>query len=61
MKLWLKNPLAILVSDDVDAGGGIVVESDTIIEILPSGGRPATEMDQVFDGSAHVVLPGLVN
>ena len=61
MKLWLKNPLAILVSDDVDAGGGIVVESDTIIEILPSGGRPATEIDQVFDGSAHVVLPGLVN
>ncbi|HHL35478.1 MAG TPA: 8-oxoguanine deaminase [Desulfobulbaceae bacterium] len=61
MKLWLKNPLAVLVSDDVDAGGGIVVEDERIIEILPSGGRPATEIDQVFDGSAHVVLPGLVN
>ncbi len=61
MKFWLKNPLAVLVSDDVDAGGGIVVEDDRISEIIAGGGRPATKVDRLFDGSAHVVLPGLIN
>ena len=61
MTIWLKNPLAVLVSDDVDAGGGIVVEDDRISEIIAGGGRPATKIERVFDGSAHVVLPGLVN
>jgi len=61
MKLWLKNPLAVLVSKGVDAGGGLVIEDDRIIEILPAGSRPSTETKHIFDGSAHVVLPGLIN
>ncbi len=61
MTIWLKNPLAVLVSDDVDAGGGIVVEDDRISEIISGGDRPSTEVDRVFDASAHVVLPGLIN
>ncbi|HHB76247.1 MAG TPA: 8-oxoguanine deaminase [Desulfobulbus sp.] len=61
MKLWLKNPLAVLVSEGVDAGGGLVIEGDRIIEILPSGSQPSTEVAHIFDGSAHVVLPGLIN
>jgi len=61
MKLWLKNPLAVLVSKGVDAGGGLVIEDDRIIEILPAGSRPSTEAKHIFDGSAHVVLPGLIN
>ncbi len=61
MKLWLKNPLAVLASKGVDAGGGLVIEDDRIIEILPAGSRPSTEVANIFDGSAHVVLPGLIN
>ena len=61
MKLWLKNPLAVLANKGVDAGGGLVIEDDRIIEILPAGSQPSTEAKHIFDGSAHVVLPGLIN
>ena len=56
MKLWIKNPLAILAQD---AGGGVVVENGVIVELVIAGATPLH--DEVFDASAHVVLPGLVN
>jgi 8-oxoguanine deaminase len=56
-RLWIRNPLAILAEA---AGGGIVVEGARIVELVPAGGEPATPA-AVFDASAHVVLPGLVN
>lgn len=59
--VWIKNPLAILVSDGVDAGGGLVVQDGIITELVRSGQQPDTNGAQVFDASAHVVLPGLVN
>lgn len=34
--LWLKNPLAVLA--DGDAGGGVVVAGNTIVELVPGGG-----------------------
>ena len=58
MKLWIKNPLSILAEN---AGGGIVVEGTTIIELVPSGANPSLTYDSVFDASSHVVLPGLIN
>jgi 8-oxoguanine deaminase len=54
--VWIRNPLAIFASD---AAGGIVVENGVITELVKTGGIPKT--DQVFDASAHVVLPGLIN
>ncbi len=57
--LWLRQPLAILA--DGDAGGGIVVAGGRIVELVPSGGRPGVADPLVFDASAHVVLPGLIN
>ena len=54
--LWIKTPLAILA----DAPGGIVVREGRVTELLAADARPAEPCD-VFDASAHVVLPGLVN
>jgi 8-oxoguanine deaminase len=56
MRLWIKNPLAIMAQG---AGGGIVIEGAAIVELVPTGKVPLHT--QVFDASAHVVLPGLIN
>ena len=58
MRLWLKNPLAALADG---AEGGIVVESARIVELVARGATPSAPVDQTFDASRHVLLPGLVN
>ncbi|EAU41818.1 hydroxydechloroatrazine ethylaminohydrolase [Fulvimarina pelagi HTCC2506] len=57
-RLYVKAPLAILANN---AGGGLVVEDGRIAELVPSGGAPAAPVDETFDASNHVVLPGLIN
>jgi 8-oxoguanine deaminase len=61
MNIWLKNPLSILVDTDLDARGGIVISDNKITEILALGEEPFDQVDQTFDASEHVVLPGLIN
>lgn len=57
MRLWIRDPLAMLA----DGGAcGLVVEAGRIAELVGAGG-PATPVDDVFDASRHVVIPGLVN
>ncbi len=56
MRLWIKNPLAILADG---AEGGVVVENGRIIELVAAGAIP--QVDRTFDASRHVVLPGLIN
>jgi 8-oxoguanine deaminase len=58
MRLHLKNPLAILADH---AAGGLVIEQGRIVELLASGQAPSKPVDQSFDASRHVVLPGLIN
>lgn len=58
MRIWLKNPLAILADF---ATGGLVIEDARIAECLAAGALPAAPVDQTVDLSRHVVLPGLVN
>jgi 8-oxoguanine deaminase len=58
MRIWLKEPLAVLADD---AAGGLVIEGDRIAELLPAGAQPAAPVDRVVDMSAHVVIPGLIN
>ncbi len=58
MRLWIKNPIAVLAAG---AGGGVVVENGRIAELVGSGAAPATPVDQTFDASQHVMLPGLIN
>src|SRR5579864_2298043 len=55
--IWIKDPLGILAQS---AGRGIVVRDGRIVELVAAGANPATKA-AVFDASAHVVLPGLIN
>ena len=58
MRIWIRNPLAILGEG---AEGGVVVEANRIVECLARGQAPIAPVDETFDASRHVVLPGLVN
>jgi 8-oxoguanine deaminase len=58
MRIWIKDPLAILAAD---AARGVVVEGTRIVELVAAGGAPSAPVDAEFDASRHVVLPGLVN
>ncbi len=58
MRIWLKDPLAVLAEG---AAGGLVIEGARIAELLPAGARPAAPVDATVDMSAHVVIPGLIN
>ncbi|MCJ8297441.1 MAG: 8-oxoguanine deaminase [Pseudomonadales bacterium] len=59
-RLWIKNPLAILVAEGVDAGGGLLICDAKIVELVGSGAQPSS-WDEVYDASDSVVLPGLIN
>jgi 8-oxoguanine deaminase len=39
----------------------VVVHHAKIIELIPRGGRPSGDIDQIFDAGQHVILPGLIN
>ncbi|MEM9732780.1 MAG: 8-oxoguanine deaminase [Pseudomonadota bacterium] len=58
MRLWIKNPIAILADN---AGGGVVVEDGRIVELVASGAQPFMPVDQTYDASQHVIIPGLIN
>ena len=58
MRLWIRNPLAILAEN---AGGGLVVEGSRIIELVPAGKQPSQPVDATFDASRHAIIPGLIN
>src|SRR5271157_218016 len=58
MRIWIKDPLAILAEG---AERGLVVEGAEIVECVARGRSPAVRPDATFDASRHVVLPGLVN
>src|ERR1700704_736763 len=56
--IWIRDPLSILADG---AEGGVVVCSGRIVKLVPQGREPATANTAVYDASAHVVLPGLIN
>jgi len=58
MRLWIKDPHAILAAN---AERGVVVEDAEIVECVPRGGAPSLPAEATFDASRHVVLPGLIN
>jgi 8-oxoguanine deaminase len=59
MRLWIKDPLAILAR--AGAERGVVVEGTRIVECVGRGQSPDAPWDVTFNASRHVVLPGLVN
>ncbi|MEC4728707.1 8-oxoguanine deaminase [Shewanella sp. D64] len=60
-RLWIKNPLAIYTANNEDARGGVVIENDRIVELVPNGATPTLSYDSSFDAAKHVVMPGLIN
>ncbi|MBR9858615.1 MAG: 8-oxoguanine deaminase [Gammaproteobacteria bacterium] len=56
--LWIKHPLATL---SPAYAGGLVITGNRITELVPAGQIPHTPIDEVFDASQHVLLPGLIN
>jgi 8-oxoguanine deaminase len=58
MRIWIQDPLAILAED---AERGLVIEGTRIVELVGRGQSPSTPVEQSFDASRHVVLPGLIN
>src|SRR5579871_2807967 len=58
MRLWIKDPLAIFAAG---VERGLVVEGTRIVELIGKGAAPATAVDETFDASRHVLLPGLIN
>ena len=58
MRLWIKDPLAILAQG---AERGLVVEGTRIVELVARGKTPSTPVGASFNAARHVVLPGLVN
>lgn len=60
-RIWIKNPLAIYTGTDMDAGAGLVVEGDTVAELVPAGGEPSKPVDRTIDAGEHVLIPGLIN
>ncbi len=61
MATWIKDPLAVLVEDGIDAGGGIVVDGDVITELVPTGHKPKSAITRQVNAGDHVALPGLIN
>jgi 8-oxoguanine deaminase len=56
MRLWIKNPLAGMPQG---AEAGLVIEGAIIAELVAK--EPSGPVDAIFDASAHVILPGLIN
>ena len=61
MRTWIKSPLAVFGAAQQEAGGGVVIDGARIAELVAPGASPREPAERVFDASAHVLLPGLIN
>lgn len=59
--LWIKKPLSIFTANNEDASNGIVIRNGIIVELVAENTLPTTHIDEEFDASRHVIIPGLVN
>ena len=65
--IWVKDPLAIYAKNSkipfatMISGIGIVIKGQEIIELVSAGKAPLSQIDEVYDASESVVLPGLIN
>ncbi|MDC0980755.1 8-oxoguanine deaminase [Candidatus Pseudothioglobus singularis] len=56
--IWIKNPLDVFAEN---CEGGVVVQSQKIIELVQMGQTPKATIDETYDASTSVLLPGLIN
>lgn len=59
--LWLKSPAAIFTGNALNAGNGLVIKGNKIVELVASGMKPKTAIDSYLDCSNKVITPGLIN
>jgi 8-oxoguanine deaminase len=59
--IWIKNPLAILADDGIKTDGGLVIKDEKIVEFVSFGNSPINKIDEIYDASRHVIIPGLIN
>ncbi|MEM0910719.1 MAG: 8-oxoguanine deaminase [Pseudomonadota bacterium] len=60
-KVWLKSPKAVFTANQLDAGGGIVVHDNKIVECVATGQAPISQYEQIVDCCDFVLTPGLIN
>ena len=56
--IWIKNPLDVFAEN---CEGGVVVQDQKIIELVQMGQTPKATIDETYDASTSVLLPGLIN
>jgi len=56
--IWIKNPLDVFAEN---CEGGVVVQDQKIIELVQMGQTPKVTIDETYDASTSVLLPGLIN
>jgi 8-oxoguanine deaminase len=59
--LWLTNAEAVFTANNENADGGIVIQGNKIIELVTSGAKPYSPIDQTVDLKGRVITPGLIN
>lgn len=59
--IWLKSPAAIFTANSADAGNGVVICGNTIVELVATGHTPKIKVDQYVDCSNLIIIPGLIN
>lgn len=59
--LWLKSPAAVFTGNSLQAGGGVVIQGDKIVELVKSGQPPQLPIDNYLDCHNWVLTPGLIN
>ena len=59
--LWLKSPAAIFTGNALNAGNGLVIKGNKIVELVPSGMEPKIAIDRYLDCNNKVITPGLIN
>lgn len=61
--LWIKQPRAVFTANHHNSDNGLVINQVTgkIVELVSKGNSPVSHIDEVFDASQHVLLPGLIN
>ncbi len=59
--LWLKSPAAIFTGNALNAGNGLVIKGNKIVELVPSGMTPKTPKNTYLDCSNKVITPRLIN
>ena len=56
--IWIKNPLDVFAEN---CEGVVIVQGQKIIELVQMGQTPKATIDETYDASTSVLLPGLIN